>query len=161
MSVKNIYCCSLMQYSLIEKNLFFDTPEEAEREGLKAVKEFKENYLDETFAPDDCIFGDELVELLECADMFKKKRHGLKEVNKFYIRKFTRLRALDNLGEVALDYLAENLKDEDIPGRKGMYDIIGEREVKELNHMIAHYIEVRADERAYEDNEIYSVVEVA
>lgn len=157
MNKKKKYCCSLDCGKEIYYNNMFDTFDEAKQAGMEAIKDFNKNYFKEDYMPDEDIFEDELVNILENKEIF-----NIREIKRFYIHGFEKPEIPKNLGADVVERIDECYWDEItfVFDECTLAEHLGENGIKELSKLIYDFIDEKTENYDYGIMSSSTLVEV-
>lgn len=149
MDKNKTYCCSLYGDKRIYSNKLFDDFDKAKAESLKVLKEFNENINNPNYIPDQNIFAEELVELMDSCN--RSEIISLSTIKEFWIVEFEKPEIPQNCGEWIVEIIDEDYWDNIyfLNDKYGLTKSLGDEKIKKLNNLIYDFLDKETKDYEY------------
>ena len=149
MDKNKTYCCSLYGDKRTYLNKMFDDFDKAKAEGLKVLKEFNENINNPNYIPDQNIFAEELVELMDSCN--HSEIISLSTIKEFWIVEFEKPEIPQNCGEWIVEIIDEDYWNNIyfLNEKYSLAKSLGDEKIKELNNLIYNFLDKKTEDYEY------------
>lgn len=149
MDKNKTYCCSLYGDKGTYLNEMFDSFDKAKTEGLRVLREFNENIDNSDYIPNQDIFAEELVELMDSCN--RSEIISLSTIKEFWIIEFEKPEIPQNCGEWIVEIIDEDYWD-NIYFSNDKYSLaesLGNEKIKELSNLIYNFLDKETEDYEY------------
>lgn len=149
MDKNKTYCCSLYGDKETYLNEMFDSFDKAKAEGLRVLREFNENIDNSDYIPNQDIFAEELVELVDSCN--RSEIISLSTIKEFWIIEFEKPEIPQNCGEWIVETIDENYWDEInfAYDKHSLKESLGDEKIKELSNLIYNFLDKETENYEY------------
>lgn len=149
MDKNKTYCCSLYGDKRTYLNEMFDSFDKAKAEGLKILREFNENIDNSDYIPNQDIFAEELVELMDSCN--SSEIISLSTIKEFWIIEFEKPEIPQNCGEWIVEIIDEDYWDNInfAYDEHTLKESLGNEKIKELSNLIYNFLDKETEDYEY------------
>lgn len=149
MDKNKTYCCSLYGEKGTYLNEMFDSFDKAKAEGLKVLREFNENIDNSDYIPNQDIFAEELVNLVDSCN--RSEIMSLSTIKEFWIIEFEKPEIPQNCGEWIVETIDENYWDNIyfLNDKYSLAESLGNEKIKELSNLIYNFLDKETEDYEY------------
>lgn len=149
MDKNKTYCCSLYGDKGTYLNEMFDSFDKAKVEGLKILREFNENIDNSDYIPDQNIFAEELVELMDSCN--HSEFISVSTIKEFWIVEFEKPKIPQNCGEWIVETIDEDYWDNInfAYDEHTLEESLGNKKIKELSNLIYNFLDKETEDYEY------------
>lgn len=149
MDKNKTYCCSLYGDKGTYLNEMFDSFDKAKTEGLRVLQEFNENIDNSDYIPNQDIFAEELVELMDSCN--RSEIISLSTIKEFWIIEFEKPEIPQNCGEWIVEIIDEDYWDNIyfLNDKYSLAKSLGDEKIKKLNNLIYDFLDKETKDYEY------------